>query len=209
MLLQRKQLTIYFLFLSILSNIALCQKLSNELLSGWGEKIMTEKNEHFVKVLEAAEKHLSSEGYDINDYEIIPFGFFKQSVSGLKYRLICGVKKKSGNTPTIFDIHLNKSGKEFKILSSKNPDHSSSNMTEKDKKKLKDSIMKYYFNELYMVKEFEIQYEYHKIVGLNNYGIYDVLAKLNDKDETFEKRVLVVYRNDKTFTVEAELISKE
>ena len=209
MLLQNKQFTIYFLFLSILSNIALCQKLSNELLSGWGEKIMTEKNEDFVKVLEAAEKHLSSEGYDINDYEIIPFGFFKQSVSGLKYRLICGVKKKSGNTPTIFDIHLNKSGKEFKILSSKNPDHSSSNMTEKDKKKLKDSIMKYYFNELYMVKEFEIQYEYHKIVGLNNYGIYDVLAKLNDKDETFEKRVLVVYRNDKTFTVEAELISKE
>ena len=209
MLLQNKQFTIYFLFLSFLSNIALCQKLSNELLSGWGEKIMTEKNEDFVKVLEAAEKHLSSEGYDINDYEIIPFGFFKQSVSGLKYRLICGVKKKSGNTPTIFDIHLNKSGKEFKILSSKNPDHSSSNMTEKDKKKLKDSIMKYYFNELYMVKEFEIQYEYHKIVGLNNYGIYDVLAKLNDKDETFEKRVLVVYRNDKTFTVEAELISKE
>ena len=209
MLLQNKQFTIYFLFLSILSNIALCQKLSNELLSGWGEKIMTEKNEDFVKVLEAAEKHLSSEGFDINDYEIIPFGFFKQSVSGLKYRLICGVKKKSGNTPTIFDIHLNKSGKEFKILSSKNPDHSSSNMTEKDKKKLKDSIMKYYFNELYMVKEFEIQYEYHKIVGLNNYGIYDVLAKLNDKDETFEKRVLVVYRNDKTFTVEAELISKE
>ena len=209
MLLQRKQLTIYFLFLSILSNIALCQKISNELLSGWGEKIMTEKNEDFVKVLEAAEKHLSSEGYDINDYEIIPFGFFKQSVNGLKYRLICGVKKKSGNTPTIFDIHLNKSGKELKILSSKNPDHSSSNMTEKDKKKLKDSIMKYYFNELYMVKEFEIQYEYHKIVGLNNYGIYDVVAKLNDKDETFEKRVLVVYRNDKTFTVEAELISKE
>ena len=209
MLLQNKQFIVYFLFLSILSNIALCQKISNELLSGWGEKIMTEKDEDFVKVLEAAEKHLSSEGYDINDYDIIPFGFFKQSVSGLKYRLICGVKKKSGNTPTIFDIHLNKSGKELKILSSKNPDHSSSNMTEKDKKKLKDSIMKYYFNELYIVKEFEIQYEYHKIVGLNNYGIYDVLAKLNDKDETFEKRVLVVYRNDKTFTVEAELISKE
>ena len=209
MLLQNKQFIIYFLFLSIISNIALCQKLSNELLSGWGEKIITEKDEDFVKVFEAAEKHLSKEGYDINDYDIIPFGFFKQSVSGLKYRLICGVKKKSGNTPTIFDIHLNKSGKELKILSSKNPDHSSSNMTEKDKKKLKDSIMKYYFNELYMVKEFEIQYEYHKIVGLNNYGIYDVLAKLNDKDETFEKRFLVVYRNDKTFTVEAELISKE
>ena len=209
MLLQSKQFTIYFLFLSILSNIALSQKLSNELLSGWGEKIMTEKNEDFVKVLEAAEKHLSSEGYDINDYEIIPFGFFKQSVSGLKYRLICGVKKKSGNTPTIFDIHLNRSGNEFKVLSSKNPEHSSSNMTKKDKKKLKDAIMKYYFSKLYIVKEFEIQYEYHKIDGLNNYGVYDVTAKLNGKDETFEKRVLIVYRNDKTFTVEAELISKE
>ena len=209
MLLQNKQFTIYFLFLSILSNIALCQKLSDKLLGGWGEKIITDKNEDFVKVLEAAEKHLSSEGYDLNNYEIIPFGFFKQSVNELNYRLICGVKKKSGKTPTIFDIHLNKSGKEFKILSSKKPDHSSRSMTKKDKKKLKDSIMKYYFNELYMLKEFEIQYEYHKIVGLNKYGIYDVVAKLNNKDETFEKRVLVVYRNDKTFTVEAELISKE
>ena len=209
MLLQNKRFRIYFLFLSIISNITLCQKLSNELLSGWGEKVIVEKNEDFIKVLEAAEKHLSSEGYDINEYDIIPFGFFKQSINIEKYRLICGVKKKSSSSPTIFDIHLNRSGNEFKILSSKNPEHSSSNMTKKDKKKLKDAIMKYYFSKLYIVKEFEIQYEYHKIVGLNNYGIYDVLAKLNSKDETFEKRVLIVYRNDKTFTVEAELISKE
>jgi hypothetical protein len=209
MLLQNKRFRIYFLFLSIISNITLCQKLSNELLSGWGEKVIVEKNEDFIKVLEAAEKHLSSEGYDINEYDIIPFGFFKQSINIEKYRLICGVKKKSSSNPTIFDIHLNKSGNEFKILSSKNPDHSSSNMTKKDKKKLKDAIMKYYFSKLYIVKEFEIQYEYHKIDGLNNYGIYDITAKLNSKDETFEKRVLIVYRNDKTFTVEAELISKE
>ena len=209
MLLQKKRFIIYFLLLSIISNVALCQILSKELLIGWGEKIISEKNEDFVKVLEAAQKHLSSEGYDINEYDIIPFGFFKQSLNGEKYRLFCAVKKKSSNIPTIFDIHSNKSGNEFKILSSKNPDHSSSTMTEKDKKKLKDAIMKYYFNELYMVKEFEIQYEYHKIEGLNKYGIYDVGAKLNYKDETFEKRVLIVYRNDRTFTVETELISKE
>ena len=209
MLLQKKRFTIYFLLLSIISNIALCQKLSKELLSGWGEKIITKKNEDFVKVLEAAEKHLSSEGYDINDYDIIPFGFFKQILNEEKYRLFCAVKKKSSNTPTIFDILLNKSRNEFKIISSKNPENSSSNMTGKDKKKLKDAIMKYYFNELYIVKEFEIQYEYHKIEGLNKYGIYDVGAKLNYKDETFEKRVLIVYRNDRTFTVEKELISKE
>ena len=209
MLLQNKRFRIYFLFLSIISNITLCQKLSNELLSGWGEKVIVEKNEDFIKVLEAAEKHLSSEGYDINEYDIIPFGFFKQSINIEKYRLICGVKKKSSSSPTIFDIHLNRSGNEFKVLSSKNPEHSSSNMTKKDKKKLKDAIMKYYFSKLYIVKEFEIQYEYHKIDGLKNYGVYDVTAKLNGKDETFEKRVLIVYRNDKTFTVEAELISKE
>ena len=208
-MLRNQLFIIYFLFLSIVSNITLCQKLSNELLNGWGEKVITEKNEDFVKALETAEKHLSSEGYDINEYDIIPFGFFTQSANGLKYRLLCAVKKKSNNTPTIFDMQLSKSGNEFKILSSKNPDHSSINMTEKDKKKLKDSIMKYYFKELYRVKEFEIQYEYHKIDGLNNYGIYDVAAKLYDKDETFEKRVLIVYRNDKTLEVEAELESKE
>lgn len=209
MLLHQKRFTIHFLLLSIISNIFLCQKLSNELLNGWGEKVITEKDSDYEKVLEAAEKYLSSEGYDINDYDIIPFGFFKQSVNGLKYRLLCGVKKKSGNAPTIYDIHLNKSGSEFKILSSKNPDHSSTDMSDKDKKKLKDSIMKYYFKELYMVKEFEVQYEYHKFDGLNNYGVYDVGAKLNNKDETFEKRVLIVYRNDKTFTVEAELKARE
>ena len=211
MLLHKKRFTIYFLLLSIISNISLCQKLSNELLNGWGEKVITEKDSDYEKVLEAAEKHLSSEGYDINDYDIIPFGFFKQSVNGVKFRLLCGVKKKSGNTPTIYDIIiiLSKTGNEFKILSSKNPEHSSIDMSNKDKKKLKDSIMKYYFKELYMVKELEVQYEYHKIDGLNNYGVYDVAAKLNNKDETFEKRVLIVYRNDKTFTVEAELKSKE
>ena len=113
MLLQKKRFIIYFLLLSIISNVALCQKLSKELLIGWGEKIISEKNEDFVKVLEAAQKHLSSEGYDINEYDIIPFGFFKQSLNGEKYRLFCAVKIKSSNIHTIFDIHSNKSGNEF------------------------------------------------------------------------------------------------
>ena len=44
------------------------------------------------------------------------------------------------------------------------------------------------------------------INGLNKYAIYDVNVELKNDKETVNKRVIIVYRNDKTFTVEAELI---
>ena len=83
-------------------------------------------------------------------------------------------------------------------------------MSHKDKNKMEDSILKYYFDKLYTVKAIEIQYEYHKLEGLYKYTIYDVLVKVGKKDdENITKRLLIVYRNDKTFTVEIELIEKE
>ena len=83
-------------------------------------------------------------------------------------------------------------------------------MSNKDKNKMEDSILKYYFDKLYTIKALETQYEYQKIEGLNKYGIYDVLVKVGKKDdENINKRILIIYRNDKTFTVEIELIEKE
>ena len=71
---------------------------------------------------------------------------------------------------------------------------------------METSIVKYYFEKLYTVKEMEIQYEYHKLGGLYDYAIYDLIVKLNNEDdENVEKRLLIVYRNDRTFTVELEL----
>ena len=75
---------------------------------------------------------------------------------------------------------------------------------------MEDSILKFYFDKLYTVKALEIQYEYHKLEGLYKYGIYDVLVKVGKKDdENITRRLLIIYRNDKTFTVELELIEKE
>ena len=93
----------------------------------------------------------------------------------------------------------------------KKPDYSSSNkMSDKDKNKMEDSILKYYFDKLYTIKALETQYEYQKLEGLYKYAIYDVLVKVGKKDdENINKRLLIVYRNDKTFTVEKELIEKE
>jgi len=83
-------------------------------------------------------------------------------------------------------------------------------MSPKDKNKMEDAILKFYFDKLYTVKALEIQYEYHKLEGLCKYGIYDVLVKVGKKDdENITRRLLIVYRNDKTFTVELELIEKE
>ena len=74
---------------------------------------------------------------------------------------------------------------------------------------MEDAILKYYFNKLYTVKAVEIQYQYQKLNGLYKYAVFDVLAKVGKKEENFTKRLLIVYRNDKTFTVEEELIEKE
>ena len=198
------------LIISLLINISLCQKLSKDLLGGWGEKKITNQRSIFPKVFEATEKYFVSEGYSLDETDILPFGFFTQTLGGTNYRLLCAVKKKSSNTATIYDILLHQNNNELKIISTKNPEYSSSNnMSTKDKKKMEDAILKYYFNKLYTVKAVEIQYQYQKLNGLYKYAVFDVLAKVGKKEENFTKRLLIVYRNDKTFTVEEELIEKE
>ena len=198
------------LIISFLINISLCQKLSKDLLGGWGEKKITNQASIFPKVFEATEKYFASEGYSLDETDILPFSFFTQTLGGTNYRLLCAVKKKSSDTATIFDILLHQSNNEFKIISTKNPDYSSSNnLSVKDKNKMEDAILKYYFDKLYTVKTFEIQYQYQKLDGLYKYAVFDVLAKVGKKEENLTKRLLIVYRNDKTFTVENELIEKE
>ena len=102
-----------------------------------------------------------------------------------------------------------KHNNEFKVLSAKKPEDSSSELSEKDKKSMETAIVKYFFEKLYTLKEMEIEYEYHKLGGLYNYAIYDVIANLENEDENVEKRLLIVYRNDKTFTVEQDLKEKD
>ena len=104
---------------------------------------------------------------------------------------------------------IHKHNNEFKVLSANKPEDSSSNLSEKDKKNMERAIVKYFFEKLYTLKEMEIEYEYHKLGGLYNYAIYDVIAKLENEDENVEKRLLIVYRNDKTFTVEQDLKEKD
>ena len=199
----------YIVIISLILNIITCGKLSDNILSGWGEKIITNKTKLFSKIFKNVEEYFAKEGYTLDETDILPFGLFKQTVNGTKYRLLCAVKKKSGDTPTIYDIIMQQFNKEFKIITTKNPDYSSGNISEKDKKKMKYAIHKYYFAKLYTVEEIEIEYEYHKLDGLNDYVIYDVNAKVGNKKEKLDKRLLIVYRNDKTFTVEEELIEKE
>ena len=198
------------LIISLIINISLCQKLQKDLLGGWGEIKITNQSSVFSKVFEATEKYFISEGYSLDETDILPFGFFKQTLDGINYRLLCAVKKKSSDTPTIYDIILHQSNNEFKIVSTKKPDYSSSNMSPKDKNKMEDAILKYYFDKLYTVKALETQYEYHKLDGLYKYAVFDMLAKVGKKnDENITKRLLIVYRNDKTFIVEKEVVEKE
>ena len=199
-----------FLLISIIINISLCERLSNEYLEGWGEKVISEDTQDYSKILEIVENYFTlEEGYSLDETEILPFGFFKQTVNGINYRLLCTVKKKSDQTPTIFDIMTHKHNNEFKVLSAKKPEDSSSELSEKDKKSMETAIVKYFFEKLYTLKEMEIEYEYHKLGGLYNYAIYDVIAKLENEDENVEKRLLIVYRNDRTFTVEQDLKEKD
>ena len=206
-----KNITINYILISIIiTNLIFCQKLSNEYLESWGEKTISENNKQLSELLESVENYLvKEEGYSLDETDVIPFGFFKQTINGITYRLLCAIKKKSDDTPTIYDIIAHKHSDELKILSSKILEDSSTELSAKNKKKMEDAIMKFYAKELYTVKEIEIEYEYHKLGGLYNYAIYDVIANLEHNDETVEKRLLIVYRNDRTFTVEEELKAEE
>ena len=199
------------LIILLIINIISCQKLSKDILGGWGEIKINQQSSIFSKVFEATEKYFASEGYSLDETDILPLGFFKQTLDGINYRLLCAVKKKSSDSSTIYDIILHQSNNELKIISRKKPNYSSSNnISHKDKNKIEDSILKYYFDKLYTLKALETQYEYHKLEGLYKYGIYDVIVKVGKKDdENITKRLLIVYRNDKTFTVEIELVEKE
>ena len=205
-----KNIFINYLLISIIINLIICQKLSNEYLESWGEKTISQNNKQLSELLESVENYLvQEEGYSIDETDVIPFGFFKQTINGITYRLLCAIKKKTDDTPTIYDIIAHKHRDELKILSSKSLEDSSTEMSAKNKKKMEDAIMKYYTKELYTVKEMEIEYEYHKLGGLYDYAIYDVISNLEHNDENFKKRLLIIYRNDRTFTVEEELKAKE
>ena len=196
------------ILLIILTSIQ-SQRLSHELLGGWNEKELTEKEPDYSQTLQSIETYISEQGFSLDETDIIPFGFFKQIVNGINYRILFAVKEKTSNVPTIYDINFHKSKSEMKIIYAKNPENSGNNLSDKDKKKLENAVLKYYFEKLYKVKELEIQYEYHNFDGLNKYGVYDVVAQLENEKENFSKRMLVVYRNDKTFEVETELNKQE
>ena len=185
------------------------QRLSHESLGGWNEKELTEQEPDYLLTLQSVETYISEQGYSLDETDIIPFGFFKQIVNGINYRILFAVKEKTSNVPTIYDINFHKSKSEMKIIYAKNPENSGNNLSDKDKKKLENAVLKYYFEKLYKVKELEIQYEYHNFDGLNKYGVYDVIAQLENEKEKVSKRMIVVYRNDKTFEVETELNAQE
>ena len=185
------------------------QRLSHESLGGWNEKELTEQEPDYLLTLQSVETYISEQGYSLDETDIIPFGFFKQIVNGINYRILFAVKEKTSNVPTIYDINYHKSKSEMKMIYAKNPENSGKKLSDKDKKKLENAIAKFYFEKLYKVKEVEIQYEYHNFDGLNKYGVYDVVAQLENEKENFSKRMLVVYRNDKTFEVETELNKQE
>ena len=185
------------------------QRLSHESLGGWNEKELTEQEPDYLLTLQSVETYISEQGYSLDETDIIPFGFFKQIVNGINYRILFAVKEKTSNVPTIYDINYHKAKSEMKMIYAKNPENSGKKLSDKDKKKLENAIAKFYFEKLYKVKEVEIQYEYHNFDGLNKYGVYDVVAQLENEKENFSKRMLVVYRNDKTFEVETELNKQE
>ena len=203
-----KSISKYILLITLLFQNILTQHISTELLGGWGEKPIYEPPSQDLQLcLETLGKYFSSEGYDLNEIDLIPLGFFTQTNIGINYRVILAFKKKSDNTPTIYDFHLRKTDMgDIKIISNENPGDSSVELSEKDQKKMKIAIMKYYFEKLYKVSQLDIQYEYHNINGLNNYVIYDVEVELKHDKESVNKRVIIIYRNDKTFTVEQELV---
>ena len=185
------------------------QRLSHESLGGWNEKELTEQEPDYLLTLQSVETYISEQGYSLDETDIIPFGFFKQIVNGINYRILFAVKEKTSNVPTIYDINYHKAKSEMKMIYAKNPENSGKKLSDKDKKKLENAIAKFYFEKLYKVKEVEIQYEYHNFDGLNKYGVYDVVAQLENEKDNFSKRMLVVYRNDKTFEVETELNKQE
>ena len=200
-----KNFPIIIITLILITKSSHTQKITQDLLGGWNEKGLTEENPDYIKTKKAAEAYFINEGYSLEENDIIPFAFFKQVVNGVNYRLLYAGKKKSRIVPTIYDINFHKNNDEIKMIHAENPGVNERALTTKEKKEIEVAIIKYYFEKFYTIKEWEIQYEYHKLNGLNDFGIYDMVVELKNKDETVSKRILVVHRNDKTFKVEMEL----
>ena len=202
-----KKLPIIILLLII--NSISSQRLSQELLGGWNEKEISEKDPDYLNVLQSIQTYISEQGFSLDETDIIPFGFFKQIVNGINYRVLFAVKEKTSKTPTVYDINFHKSNLEMKMISAKNPEHTETTLSEKDKKNIETALIKHYFDKLYRVKEWNMEYEYHDFDGLNKYAVYDLTAELGNDKEKVSKRMIVIYRNDKTFTVETELNQQE
>ena len=200
---------ISLLILLLIINSVQSQRLSQELLGGWNEKEITDKDLDYMQTLLSTQTYFSEQGHSLDETDIIPFGFFKQLVNGINYRIICAVKEKTSKTSTIYDINFHKNNNEIKMISAKNPEESEKNLSERDKNEIKAAILKFYFDKLYNVKEWNIEYEYHNFDGLNKYRVYDIVAQLGNDKENVSKRMIIVYRNDKTYTVETELNEQE
>ena len=202
-----KKLISFIILLSFLS-ITLSEKISNDLLGGWGEKVITITNKDYKTVLELASNYFTENEGSLDENEIVPLGFFKRIVNEsnkINYRFICGFKSKDSKSTTLYDIQFLKSDEDLQLLTTNTLSDSSITTVERSLNSIKNAIMKFYFGKDYKISDVEIQYQYDNIEGLNKYAIFDVTCNLSKKDEKLEKRVLVVYRNDRTFEVEAEL----
>ena len=190
-------------------SITFSQKISDDLLGGWGEKVITEKSKDYKTVLELASNYFTENEGSLDENEIVPLGFFKRIVNEsnkINYRFICGFKSKDSKSTTLYDIQFLKSDDDLQLLTTNTLSDASDIITlERSLKNLKNSILKYYFGKDYEISDVEIQYQYDNIEGLNDYAVFDVSCNLSKKDEKLSKRLLVVYRNDRTFEVEAEL----
>ena len=111
------------ILLIILTSIQ-SQRLSHELLGGWNEKELTEKEPDYSLTLQSVETYISEQGFSLDETDIIPFGFFKQIVNGINYRILFAVKEKTSNVPTIYDINYHKAKSEMKMIYAKNPENS-------------------------------------------------------------------------------------
>ena len=115
MFLQKHIIQIYLL-IAIILNIILCQRLPNEFLETWGEKPTNEKTPNFSDILDSVEKHLvSEEEYSLEEDDIIPFGFFKQTINGVIYRLLLAVKKAFGHRAKVVVVYSQDRGVFFQI----------------------------------------------------------------------------------------------
>ena len=81
--------------LSVTLTSSQSQRLSHELLGGWNEKEITEQEPDYLQTIQQVEIYISEQDYSLDETDIIPFGFFKQLVNGINYRILYAVKEKS------------------------------------------------------------------------------------------------------------------